>query len=670
MFQLIDNTLCIKAKALYQDLELMTYDNYLQQCCRGKLKKVVRGGNGREAMIAYGNMPDELKFQIKKIINGKNPFEYMKENEIKKLIEQDLKAIKFFDEYIKPDGYPLTPEKKREYMANANVLNAIGAFIKDKSGWRKSFGGKKLNMWETLSAAVNEIYSDEIPHSLPTKPRPLRNKYTAYKKGGYASLVHGGTGNINTQKLSEVAKAWLLARWASPVERLTMTQLWEEFNALSDKRGWKPLDDQKTIRNYLYRPEIKEQWWGYRYGELKAKEKYAYQHSTILPSMRDELWYSDGTKLNLYYMEDGKMQTTSVYEVMDAYSEVFLGFHISKKEDFAAQFGAFKMAVQTAGHRPYECRYDNQGGHKKLQNSDFLTKLSHLSIRTQPYNGKSKTIEAAFGRFQQQVMHKLWYFTGQNVQAKKEESKANMEFILANTDNLPSYDEAVKAYILCRNEWNNGTHPVTGKTRMQTYLGSENPKAPEIGFFDMVDLFWLTKEKAITYKAYGLTMEVKGMKHTYAMYDADRNPDIKWHRKNIDRKFAVKYDPEDLSTICIYAETPAGLQYAGTLMQKIKVHRGKQEADPFEASFLAQVNNANKAARIDTRDNIEKILEEQGLHPKQHGLNTAPLKGIEKSPKRKKKQAETVDIGEYQKNISNMDAADLEDAEYMRKKLF
>lgn len=60
--------------------------------------------------------------------------------------------------------------------------------------------------------------------------------------------------------------------------------------------------------------------------------------------MRDALWYGDGTKLNLYYLgEDGKVRTTMVYEVMDAYSEVLLGYHISDAEDYEQQYHAYRM---------------------------------------------------------------------------------------------------------------------------------------------------------------------------------------------------------------------------------------------------------------------------------------------------------------------------------------
>ena len=104
-----------------------------------------------------------------------------------------------------------------------------------------------------------------------------------------------------------------------------------------------------------------------------------------------------------------------MYEVVDAYSEVLLGFHISESENFEAQYCAFRMAVQRSGHKPYEIVHDNQGGHNKLnrqgkkptgdeKGKGFLDRLCHIHRPTMPYNGESKTIESIFGRFQQQVL--------------------------------------------------------------------------------------------------------------------------------------------------------------------------------------------------------------------------------------------------------------------------
>ncbi len=49
-----------------------------------------------------------------------------------------------------------------------------------------------------------------------------------------------------------------------------------------------------------------------------------------------------------------RVKTLQVYEVIDAYSEVFLGYSVCETENPRAQYAAYRMALITAGHRPYE----------------------------------------------------------------------------------------------------------------------------------------------------------------------------------------------------------------------------------------------------------------------------------------------------------------------------
>ncbi|MDZ4211432.1 MAG: hypothetical protein U1C59_06945, partial [Methylotenera sp.] len=413
---------------------------------------------------------------------------------------------------------------------------------------------------------------------------------------------------------------------------------------------WKKIESDSSIRNYLYQEDVKELWWGYRYGEGKSKEKYNLQHSTRMPLMRDSLWYSDGTKLNYFYLtEDGKIETISVYEVMDAYSEVLLGYHISKTEDYKAQYAAYKMAVQFSAHRPYQITFDNQGGHKKLENGNFLAKLAHLSIKTQPYNGKSKTIELAFGRFQAMYLKRDWFFTGQNITAKANESRANMEFILSNKANLPSLEQIKEIYKERRQDWNNAPHPKAknGETRLQMYLNSYNARTVKVELWDMVDIFWMERPEPIMLTAYGLSFVDQKTKYDYLVYNENNMPDQAWHRKNIDKKFVVKYDPDDMSMIMLYERDATGLRFVKEARTKLTVARGKQDQEDFETTYITRVNNTNKVLRTQSMEQMDEILAAHNLLPEQHGLNSPGGRGLGG----KKRKASTV--GSYTKALSN-----------------
>lgn len=665
MFEYHQNTLCVQSGWLIES-DILSESNYKQLSFRNVLNVMRRACRYTPALVEFDSIPERFKKEIIEKVG--DPYQTAKHIQFRDYLQQDAKAIEFFNNYTVPDGTALPEKNKQEYAANAAIFNAIDEIISNKLAKRKALGTTKTNIWQKLAGIISELPQHQWPHKLPKNARRLKEKFTTYKNEGYESLIHSGFCNKNSEKINDDAKMWLIARYADRIDKVAnVLQLWNEYNARAKEEGWKRLKDEMTVYNFLNQEDIKPLWYGHRFGELKAKEKYTYFHKTKLPQMRDSLWYSDGTKLNYYYIDaNGKMATCQVYEVMDAFSEVFLGYHISKTEDYEAQYYAYKMAAKTAGHRPYQIGFDGQGGHNKLKAGEFLTKMARLSIKTQPYNGKSKTIESAFGRFQQQFLKRDWFFTGQNITAKKDESRANMEFILANTASLPTLEEIKEVYLKRRQEWNEAPHPKTGKPRIEMYLNSENPEAPELGMFEMVDLFWILRDKPVTYSPSGISFQEKKIQYDYIVYNENRNVDMAFHTRNIDKKFYIKFDPDDMSLIYLYEQTPLGLKFVRAAETKVEVSRARQDINEFEDQFIRNIQEQNKQSRIDTRDEVEKILEHFGATAEQRGLRSPGLKGIESSRSQKAKitpkvKPQKIDIAVHQKQLSNVVAGEDDD---------
>lgn len=59
------------------------------------------------------------------------------------------------------------------------------------------------------------------------------------------------------------------------------------------------------------------------------------------------------------------------------------------------------MAVETAGHKPFEIVTDNQGGQKNKVAKQFFSAICRVARATAPYNAQGKSIESVFHRFQQ-----------------------------------------------------------------------------------------------------------------------------------------------------------------------------------------------------------------------------------------------------------------------------
>lgn len=589
------------------------------------------------------------------------------------IIEKEVKTIPFIEE-IHPDQFAYSfysayrygdnldkslPSQDDNnvvslYSNNAAILNAVKTLMDKK----RSARGSSINKfrfgewWKLCVNFVNVANASGWQNNLPKNPQAFKRVFKEYLNNGYGTLVSGKFGNNNTEKITEEARDWLIARWATPIEKLTLVQLFNEYNNKGKEEGWKPLQSEKTLRNFLNRKDIKPIWYGVRHGELLAKEKYVPQHRTLLPTMRDSIWYGDGTKLNLYYLnEENKISTCSVYEVIDAYSECFLGYAISKTENFEQQYRAYRMAFNFSGQKPYELRFDNQGGHKKLLSGEFLKRLAKMCIATKPYNGKSKTIESVFGRFQANFLHKETFFTGQNITATKQESRANLEFIMDNKQNLYSFEETVKRYEMRRNEWNRSEHHAAGRPRIEMYYSSTNEKATKVQLWERIGLFGILNAKPCTFRASGIELVVSGVKYAYDVLDADGFTDMDFRDKHTEGKFYIEYDLEDMSIVNLYEKTATGMRFVTMAQKYIHIHRGKQEQDELDAKIIAARQKAETTMRVETREKIEQMMEKEGLHPAQHGFNMPRLRGIGK-----KKQEEIINGIRPSKRIVSMNA--------------
>lgn len=665
-----NKTLCVTFEEL-TDGGIISGSTLMKNVQRGNIQCARQGkGEGRYALYVYASLPKKYRMVFEQKYG--DPAELLRARELRDRVKEDGDARAFYESF----EYDLNGVQTRlseklidEYTCNASVLNLLCRRMNELTATTNALGGgRRGDLWD-IAYEQSETLREATGHTLPRNLKRLKEKMTQYRKGGYATLISGKVGNSNTLKITDDAGQRLIALKRSRVPVLTNSQIFAQFNQECESRGWKPLKSLRSMVTWLESAAIEPLWHDAVYGEMSAHQKFDRRHKTQLPTMRDALWYGDGTKINLYYRDDeGRVRTTSVYEVIDAATEVFLGFCISDNEDYEAQYMAYRMAVQVSGHKPYEIVHDNQGGHKKLQNQQFFDKLCHVHRTTAPYNGASKTIESVFGRFQQQVLHKDWRFTGQNITATKADSRPNMEFIEANKDKLYTYDELKAAYLKARTEWNEMAHPATGEQRMKMYEASENPETQAVTASDMVDMFWVTCDRMSTFTSSGIEITVKGKKRVYEVMSAPGVPDTEWRRKHTYQKFVVKYDPYDFQSIRLYWKDKAGgLRFERVAEPYIVIHRAIQEQTDGEAAFIRQQQKATEDSRIERQAAAKAIEYAEGVAPEQHGLSTPRLKGvtadvqrqIDRRTRKYSREPEELSLGRVTKKVSQMDWSDV-----------
>lgn len=666
--------LCVTREELCMGTDpVMKQGTFNTNLYRGHLVSVNNGGGeGNYTLYAWSSLPE--KYRKRYMERYGDPEQKMKEAMLKDRIRLDGEAREWYEAFTyEKNGKQehLTEKLIEEYTINASVLKELLKMMAQRQAIRQSLNASTGGAWEVIYKS-SEAMREEYHHTLPQNQARLKTKLKAFKAGGYSSLISGKVGNQNTIKITPEFGQLLIALKRCRVPVYTDTQLFEEANRQAEANGWKPLKSLSGMKRWLNSAAIEPLWYDAVYGEQAARQKFGRKHRTALPVKRDALWYGDGTKLNLYYRdEDGKVRTTQVYVVIDAMSEVMLGWHISDSEDYEAQYLAYRMAIQTSKHKPYEIVHDNQGGHKKLDADGLFKKLCHVHRTTQPYNGESKTIEAVFGRFQQQVLHKDWRFTGQNITAKKMASRPNLEFIEANKDALYTLEELQDAYAKATKEWNEMAHPAYSKSRQEAYDNSVNEETQPVTAHDMVDMFWVTAKRMSTFTDQGISVTIKKQKRQYEVMSQPGVPDHEWRRQHTYERFVVKYDPYDFGSVRLYKkEADGSLRFERVAEPYVVIHRAIQEQTIGEAAFIRQEQTANTTDRIERTVAGREIEKAHGVMPEQHGLRSPKPKGMTAAERRQierrtgiySREPEEYKIGRKTKQLSLEDWAKVETA--------
>ena len=651
----------------------MTRANYDKLASRKRLNVFRPGkGMGSYALIDWASLPE--RFKKKYIAKYGDPEQKIMEKELE--LKYDTEAEAYFTDKVKADtGIELKEAKIREYSLNASVLNRLMERIQTQRLGRNKCGNSTPIAWDGI-VAESERLRKEYGHTLPKSAARLQDRIRQYRKEGYRCLISGKLCNTNTVKITDDAGEYLIALKCSFNPRYTNAQIWEKYNADAPERGWKPLKAMSSVTQFLEREDVKWRWYDAVYGELAAKKKYTRQNVTVLPTRRDSLWYGDGTKLNLYYKvytpEGYKLATLWVFEVIDAYSECLLGYDISTTESFESMFRAYRMAVETAGHLPVELAFDGQGGTRTAEAKELMPRLAKYSHWVQPHNPQSKTIESIFGRFQSQVLYGHFNYTGGNITDKSERSKPNLEFIQANIDKLPTYEELCAMYAEARRKWNMTAHFKYGKPRMELYMASVNEESPALTDAMRRNLFWLTSKKSSTFTARGLQITINKKEYIYDVYGADGYPDMKFRRDNTGRSFYVQYDPKDMDTVrLVTKDENYGYQFVAEARPYIAIHRAMQDQKEGERSLIIRLVDQAKLERV--RRNIEnqELRMKHGVAPEQQGFDAPKLLGMKEAEyeyyadlvMKERKQAESgpepaetipATLGQQEKEVSNM----------------
>lgn len=264
------NRLCISMRDLV-DGGIMSEPNYKQLAARGRFDVVRRGGGatGCYALVAVDSLPQRYQDRVKEVYPGGTQARL--EGWIKSNYEVDQQATAFF--FLKEKcGVALPPEKAKEYVTNASVLNTCIKLYERAATAQRLFGGKYD--W-TMMAETIEVLRKHFGHTLPASTLRFRKKVNDYKANGYPCLISGKFGNQCARKVDYKTERLILGiailpnkPWNTNVLELYNSfvtgeldvydpETGEMFNPddFTDKNGEPMVLSEATITNYLNKPK-------------------------------------------------------------------------------------------------------------------------------------------------------------------------------------------------------------------------------------------------------------------------------------------------------------------------------------------------------------------------------------------------------------------------------
>lgn len=609
MFEYYNNTLCVQANWL-SEKGVISFSNLKQLASKGKIKKARTGGGlGNPALYYYNSLPERFKNVIEHDL-GINPHEQKSTIHFSEFLASDENASAYFANYELEDGRYLSEANSdavEQYTANVSVFNAINKVITKVTSANPKIN--KAELWQTITESVHNISDDlrfRYPFDLPENPQALRAKFEScflkksnkrYPRTGLEGLIHNNYCNNHSLKISQEVGEWLIAYYSLPI-KCSIPELFTAYEKKRSVTGF-PRLSESGIQNFIMKPENERIWLRPRDGKEAYINRFGHSikrnKETLFPNAH---WAIDGTKLDTIHIKDNKNKMgadMNIDCVIDVYSEKILGWSFSESETHVDHFKALKMAVNSAGAKPYLFTYDAQSGHRTKKMQELYSKVSNSHYHHK-VGRKSNPIEQIFNRFQQQVIGKRWFSDKQSIKAKSSRSQVNIDFIKEFKDALPTKDELYKHFIVMVAEWNGMKHPRFEKSRNQVYE-TKTEYTQELDAFEQISMFWLEESKPKLYKKGGMLITVSGSDYEFEVYDKDNQIDEVFRQKYVNTKLIVNYDPEYLDQyIKLYELNEKGQKVFVAYAQKKREHSQMMK-------FSTEDNKAQMLKDLAVRDN-------------------------------------------------------------------
>lgn len=495
---------CISARELV-DGGIVSEPNYQNWTRRKKVDVVRRGGGalGQYALVAIDSLPGKYKEKVRELYHDGTQTHlhlWVMEN-----YETDQEAVAFFHDREKT-GIDLTkyPEKIKEYVTNASVLNCC-IKLYDRASTVRKLMGEKYN-WDYMADAI-EALRTELGHTLPTSTLRFRKKVNEYKREGYGCLISGKFGNQSARKVDYKTEQLILGLAVLPNKPYN-TNIAEMYNMFVcgeldvydpktgelmnsddfvDRKTGEPLElSESTINNYLNKPKNRvlvehalSSWTTFMHEQMPHVHRHAPEFSLSKISFDDR----DLPRK----LKDTKARPKAYY-AYDVMSQCVVGFAYNRNKNVDLVVECFRSMFRLLERRGWNCPAQVEvENHLMSQWKDSFLKAGVLFPFVRfcaPQNSQEKYAEPMNGAKKRSIEHRNHLGIGRfyakdrhyRTEAKKVFDELNDTY---EDKQYYSWDELIADDMRDVMEFNNSLHPnqkkYPGMTRWQVLEANMNP---------------------------------------------------------------------------------------------------------------------------------------------------------------------------------------------------
>lgn len=494
------NTLCISARELV-DKGIMTKSCYDKAATRGRLDVVRPGkGVGCYALVAVDSLPDTYKAKVEQIYPDASLVRlkaWLKDNFV-----VDQAAVAFFHDKEKC-GVELPPEKIKEYVNNASVLNACIRLYNNAKAVHKTMG-EKYN-WEEMAQAV-DCYRDLFAHTLPASTLRFRKKVAAYKRDSYSCLISGKFGNQSARKVDYKTERLILGIAVLPNKpfNTNVAELYNSFvcgeldvydpetgelfnpDDFTEKDGEPRVLSEATINNYLNKPKNRvlvehalSSWTTFMHEQMPHVHRHAPEFSFSKISFDDR----DLPRK----LKDTKIRPKAYY-AYDVASQAVVGFAYNRNKNVDLVVDMFRSMFRLIERKGWNCPAQVEvENHLMSQWKDSFLKAGVMFPFVRfcaPQNSQEKYAEPMNGAKKKSVEHRNHLGIGRfyakdrhyRVESKKVFDALNDTY---EDKQYYSWEQLITEDMNDVMEFNNSLHPnqkkYPGMTRWQVLEANMNP---------------------------------------------------------------------------------------------------------------------------------------------------------------------------------------------------